>query len=129
LTAQGKLYNHIVVNELTTTFGALSDPTRRAILAKLKAGPATVSELARPFRMSQQAISKHLARLQQAHLIRKRREGREQICELDPAPMREVAAWIEDYRQYWEEAFGRLHALLQQEADPRESRVRGKGKS
>lgn len=99
------------------TLAALSDPTRRAILARLKGGPASVAELAEPFRMSQQAVSKHLAYLQRAELVRKRRDGRKQICELAPGPIREVAAWAEDYRRHWENAFGRLHELLEQQAD------------
>lgn len=113
------------MDELSQTLGALSDPTRRAILARLKAGPASVSELAEPFRMSQQAVSKHLASLERARLVRKRRAGRRQICELTPAPMREVAAWVDDYRQHWEEAFGRLRALLQEPPEQGESRRKG----
>jgi len=100
------------VDSLSATLAALSDPTRRAILARLKEGPAAVCELAEPFHISQQAISKHLAYLEQARLIRKQRQGRQQICELDPLPMQEAAAWIEDYRREWEAAFGRLRALL-----------------
>lgn len=99
------------------TLSALSNPTRRAILARLKSGPASVAELAEPFRMSQQAVSKHLAYLQRAELVRKRREGRKHICELAPEPIREVASWAEDYRRHWESAFGRLHELLKQGAD------------
>lgn len=110
---------------MSLTLGALSDPTRRAILARLKAGRASVTELAQPFRMSQQAVSKHLAFLQRARLIRKRREGRKQICELAPEPMREVAAWVDDYRQHWEEAFDRLRVLLQEQPEQGESRRKG----
>lgn len=113
------------MDKLSLTLGALSDPTRRAILARLKAGPASVTELARPFRMSQQAVSKHLANLQRARLIRKRRDGRKQICELTPAPIREVAAWVDDYRQHWEEAFDRLRVLLQEQPEHGESRRKG----
>ncbi len=83
----------------------------------MKTGPASVAELAQPFRMSQQAVSKHLACLERARLVRKRREGRKHICELDPVPLREVADWVEDYRRHWEGAFGRLRRLLQQQED------------
>jgi DNA-binding transcriptional ArsR family regulator len=110
---------------LTVTLGALSNPTRRAILGRLKNGPASVAELAEPFRMSQQAVSKHLAHLERASLVRKRREGRKHICELTPEPLREIVAWAEDYRRHWERAFGRLHALLEQhtgEPQPTEER-------
>jgi DNA-binding transcriptional ArsR family regulator len=75
--------------------------------------------------MSQQAVSKHLAYLQRARLVRKRREGRKQICELTPEPIREVANWAEDYRRHWESAFGRLRGLLQRQADETESRKKG----
>lgn len=106
------------------TFAALSNPTRRAILARLKAGPASVGDLAEPFQMSQQAVSKHLAYLQRAELVRKRRDGRKQICELAPEPIREVATWAESYRRHWESAFGRLHELLEQQADDPQPRER-----
>jgi DNA-binding transcriptional ArsR family regulator len=105
------------VDTLSVTLAALADPTRRAILARLKTGPAYVAELAQPFRMSQQAVSKHLAYLQRAELVRNRREGRKHICELAPGPLREVADWAEDYRRHWESAFGRLHELLERRAD------------
>lgn len=113
------------MDELSLTLGALSDPTRRAILARLKAGPASVSELAQPFRMSQQAVSKHLTCLHRARLIRKRRHGRQQICELTPAPMRQVAAWVGDYRQFWEGAFGRLRRLLHEPSEHDEPQREG----
>jgi DNA-binding transcriptional ArsR family regulator len=91
---------------------ALCDVTRRDILASLKSRPASVTELARPFEMSQQAISKHLAYLERAGLIKKRRNGRQQVCYLNPEPLGEVANWVEQYRQHWEEAFNRLDGLL-----------------
>ncbi|WP_437591373.1 ArsR/SmtB family transcription factor [Sorangium sp. So ce1000] len=100
------------MDSLSTTMAALSDATRRAILVRLKTGPASVHELAQPFQMSQQAISKHLATLERAGLIEKRRDGRQHVCQLNPAPMREVATWVEQYRQHWEHAFDRLDDLL-----------------
>jgi DNA-binding transcriptional ArsR family regulator len=104
---------------MSATLSALSDGTRRAILVRLKDGPASVTELSEPFRISQQAISKHLAYLERARLIEKRRDGRQQVCRLNPKPMREVAAWVEQYRQYWEEALGRLDALLHELHPPK----------
>ncbi|MGH9163631.1 MAG: ArsR/SmtB family transcription factor [Vicinamibacteraceae bacterium] len=112
------------MDALSVTMAALADPTRRAILARLKSGPATVTELCQPFRMSQQAVSKHVAYLEQARLVRKRRDGRQQICELAPAPIREVADWASDYRRHWEAAFSRLRGLLQRQKDQRERRRR-----
>jgi DNA-binding transcriptional ArsR family regulator len=105
---------------MSATLAALSDDTRRAILVRLKDGPASVRELAEPFRMSQQAISKHLAYLERARLIEKHRDGRQQICRLNAKPMQEVATWVEQYRQYWDEAFGRLDALLHELHPPKQ---------
>jgi DNA-binding transcriptional ArsR family regulator len=93
---------------LDRTFAALADPTRRAILARLAQGEATVGDLARPFRVSRPAISKHLRVLERAKLVRRAREGRTSRCELDAAAMREAAVWIERYREFWS---GRLDAL------------------
>lgn len=104
---------------MSATFAALSDSTRREILMRLKGGPASVRELAEPFQISQQAISKHLAYLERARLIEKRRDGRQQICRLDAEPMREVATWVEQYRQYWDDALGRLDALLHELHPPK----------
>lgn len=102
------------------TLAALSNPTRRAILARLRSGPASVAELAEPFGISQQAVSKHLAYLERAELVRKRRDGRKHICELAPEPIREVASWAEEYRRHWEGAFDRLHEFLEEELDTAE---------
>lgn len=105
------------MDTLTLTLAAIADPTRRAILARLKAGPASVVELTEPFRISQQAVSKHLAHLERAGLVRKRRVGRKHICELSPEPIRAVATWADDYRRQWEGAFTRLHEFLEQQPD------------
>jgi len=102
----------MVVDSLSTTLAAVADPTRRSILDRLANGPAPVGDLAEPFKMSQQAVSKHLAYLEQAGLIQKRREGRLCICSLRPKALREVADWTERYRQLWELNFQRLDALL-----------------
>ncbi len=94
------------------TLAAVADPTRRSILLRLVAGPAAVGDLARPFRMSQQAVSKHLSYLERARLIDKRRHGRLHICTLNPAPLKEVAEWAETYRRFWDDSFQRLDAVL-----------------
>lgn len=93
-------------------FAALSDPTRRAILNRLRRGPATVNELAKPFEFSQQAVSKHLAYLERARLIVKHRRGRRHYCVLKPNALRGIADWTAGYRQFWEESLARLDALL-----------------
>ncbi len=108
------IYNHIVVDSLGTTLAALADPTRRSILERLANGPATVGELAGPFRISQQAVSKHLAYLERARLVEKRREGRRHVCTLSPVPFREVADWVEHYRRFWEQSFDRLDDYLRE---------------
>jgi len=116
-----QIHNSTVVDRLGLTFSALSDGTRRAILVRLKDGPRSAHELAAPFGISQQAISKHLAYLERARLIEKRREGRESVCTLRPEPMREVAGWVAQYRTFWEGAFDELDALLH-ELHPRAKR-------
>lgn len=106
------MHNHTVVDSLSTTLSALSDPTRRSILARLSAGPATVGELAEPFHMSQQAVSKHLAYLERARLVDKRRQGRSHVCTLRPALFKEVAEWVEYYRDFWDQTLDRLGEYL-----------------
>jgi DNA-binding transcriptional ArsR family regulator len=101
-------------SRLDATFAALADPTRRAILARLAAGDAGVMELARPFAMSQPAISKHLKVLERAGLISRGRAAQSRPCRLQPAPLREVAEWTERYRGYWEHSFERLGEFLEQ---------------
>jgi DNA-binding transcriptional ArsR family regulator len=99
---------------LSTTFAALADPTRRAILARLAKGQATVTELAAPFDLSLPAISKHLRVLQRARLIEQGRQAQWRPCRLNPAPLRDVADWIGQYRTHWEESFDRLDAYLRE---------------
>ena len=106
------IHNHVVVDTLSATLSALSDPTRRSILAQLSTGPATVGELAEPFQISQQAVSKHLAYLQRARLVDKRRAGRSHVCTLRPAPFKEVADWVEYCRNFWEQTLDRLGEYL-----------------
>jgi DNA-binding transcriptional ArsR family regulator len=101
-------------DQLSATFAALADPTRRAILSRLTIGEATVAELARPFDISPPAVTKHLKVLQRAGLITQGRQAQWRPCRLDPEPLREVAAWVEPYRRLWEERFDRLDAYLQE---------------
>ncbi|GII02801.1 ArsR/SmtB family transcription factor [Planobispora takensis] len=97
---------------LDATFAALADPTRRAILARLKEGEATVTELAAPFAMSQPGISKHLRVLERAGLISRGRDAQRRPCRLETAPLRDAMDWLANYRSYWEESYQRLDALL-----------------
>ncbi len=109
------IYNHSVVDSsgtLNLAMAAAADPTRRAILARLAEGPASVNDLARPFRMTQQAVSKHLACLERARLIQKRREGRVHICTLNAKPLEEIAGWAEGFRKLWTANYERLDSLL-----------------
>lgn len=104
----------MVADKLSRTLAALADPTRRAILHRLAAGEASVSDLAKPFRMSLPAVSKHLKVLERAGLIARGREAQWRPCRLQPAPLKDVAAWLEGYRQFWEQSFDRLEAYLQE---------------
>jgi DNA-binding transcriptional ArsR family regulator len=101
-------------DRLSETFGALADPTRRAILARLASGEASVTELAQPFAMSMPAISKHLKVLEGAGLISRGREAQWRPCRLEAGPLRQIAGWVENYRRFWEESFDRLDDYLQQ---------------
>ena len=98
---------------LDATFAALADPTRRAILAQLAAGDATVMELARPFAMSQPAISKHIKVLERAGLIARGPEAHRRPCRIVARPLAEATVWLEGYRRFWEQSFERLDALLE----------------
>ena len=99
-------------DRLSTTFAALADPTRRAILARLALGEATVTELAEPFEMSLPAISKHLKVLEQAGMIAQSREKQWRPRRLEPQALKEAADWLDYYRQFWEQSFDRLDAYL-----------------
>jgi DNA-binding transcriptional ArsR family regulator len=105
---------HPDTDPLSTTFAALADPTRRAILARLAKGEATVTELAAPFDLSLPAISKHLRVLQRARLIEQGRQAQWRPCRLRPEPLRDVADWIGQYRRHWEESFERLDEYLRE---------------
>src|SRR6202521_1527945 len=104
----------MATDSLSTTFAALADPTRRAILARLTTGAATVKELSAPFAMSGPAVSKHLRVLEHAGLIARGREAQWRPCRLEAAPLKEVAEWVEGYRENWEERMGQLNDYLQE---------------
>ena len=101
-----------MADPLSTTLAALADPTRRAILAQLAAGEATVGELAAPFDMSLPAVSRHLKVLQRAGLITQGREAQWRPCKLRPDPLKDVAEWVDDYRELWEKRLDRLEIYL-----------------
>jgi len=101
-------------DNLSTTFAALADPTRRAILARLSSGEATVTELAEPFNLSLPAVSKHLKVLQRAGLITQGRKAQWRPCRLEPGPLKDVAKWLEHYRRHWDERFDRLDDYLRE---------------
>ena len=114
-------------DSLSTTFAALADPTRRAILARLTRGPATVTELAAPFSISGPAVSKHLRVLERARLIARGREAQWRPCHLEAAPLREVAEWAAEYRRFWEKSFDRLGEYLEElQATRRETATKEK---
>jgi DNA-binding transcriptional ArsR family regulator len=102
----------MATDPLSTTLSALSDPTRRAILARLASGEATVTELAKPFEMSLPAVSRHLKVLRKAGLITRGREAQWRPCQLDAKPLQDVADWVEQYRRFWEESLDRLAIYL-----------------
>ena len=104
--------NTLTPDHLDRTFAALADPTRRAILARLASGEASVTELAEPFAMSQPAISKHLKILERAGLISRGRDAQRRPCRLEAQPLAEANQWLERYRRFWEESFQRLDTLL-----------------
>ena len=99
-------------SQLSAVFGALADPTRRAILARLTEGDANVAELAAPFRVSQPAVSRHLKVLERAGLISRHRRATARLSHLEAEPLREAATWLAGYREFWEESHDRLDALL-----------------
>lgn len=113
-------------DHLSATFSALADPTRRAILARLASGEAAVTELAKPFRMSLPAVSKHLKVLERAGLIARGRKAQWRPCRLEAGPLKEVADFTERYRRFWEESFDRLEDYLR-ELKARDEKTANKG--
>ena len=123
-----KGYERIAADRLDATFAALADPTRRAILARLAGGEASVLELTRPFAMSQPAISKHLKVLERAGLITRGRDAQRRPCRIEGKPLADVSGWLESYRQIWEANFQRLDALLEELQSPEKKISPRKGK-
>ena len=111
----------MIPDTLSTTFGALADPTRRAILARLATGEASVTELAEPFAMSLPAVSKHLKVLERAGLISRGREAQWRPCRLAPEPLKDATDWLEEFRRFWDESLDRLAEHLRE--------VQAKGKA
>ena len=120
----------MATDPLSVVFGALADPTRRAILARLAEGEATVNQLAEPFDLSLPAVSKHLKVLERAGLISRGREAQWRPCRLEAAPLGNVAEWLETYRRFWEEQFDRLddylHGIQKQEQQSGKSKRNSK---
>ena len=114
------------IAQLDATFSALADPTRRAILARLALGEASVNELAEPFAMSQPAISKHLKVLERAGLISRGRDAQRRPCRLEAGPLAQANQWLETYRQYWEQSFAQLDDVLERMQAPRAGTPRAK---
>lgn len=123
---QPRGYGHKTTARLDATFAALADPTRRAILAQLASGAASVTELARPFAMSQPAISKHLKVLERAGLISRGRDRQRRPRRLEAQPLAEATEWLERYRQYWEGSFELLDDLLEEMKAKKKKRSRRK---
>ena len=117
----------MVVDCLDTTFAALSDPTRRAMIERLSRGPVTVHGLTEPFDLSQQMISKHIACLVRARIVNKTRRGRESICTLRPQAIRAVSEWAISYRQFWEESLDKFEVVVKRmkQAEVRDDRKNG----
>ncbi|HEY1923525.1 MAG TPA: metalloregulator ArsR/SmtB family transcription factor [Tepidisphaeraceae bacterium] len=111
---------------LSTTFSALADPTRRAILARLSRGETSVTELAEPFRMTLPGISKHLKVLERAGLISRGREAQWRPCRLKAAPLKSAVDWLEEYRKFWEQSFDRLDDYLRELQKKEKHHVRKK---
>jgi DNA-binding transcriptional ArsR family regulator len=116
-------------DRLNTTFAALADPTRRAILARLASGEASVTELAAPFEMSMPAISKHLKVLEHAGLIARGREAQWRPCRLEAGPLKEVSGWVEHYRRFWDQSFDRLDDYLRELKSKEKKHVRKRRKN
>jgi DNA-binding transcriptional ArsR family regulator len=117
----------LATDQLTTTFAALADPTRRAILARLASGESSVTELAEPFDMSLPAISKHLKVLERAGLIARGREAQWRPCRLEAGPLKDASKWLEHYRRFWEQSFDRLEDYLR-EVQAKEEKKNGRKK-
>jgi len=121
------MVNYMPADQLSATFAALADPTRRAILARLASGVASVTELAEPFDVSMPAISKHLKVLERAGLIARGREAQWRPCRLQPAPLKDVSEWVDRYRRMWESRFDRLDDFLRElQSKPKKEKSHGR---
>src|SRR5882724_9407064 len=120
-------YEQAMSGRLDATFAALADPTRRAILARLASGEASVNEIAEPFAMTQPGISKHLKVLERAGLISRDRDAQRRPSRLEAKPLAEASAWLEQYRQFWESSFQRLDGLLEELKTTSKKSRRGTG--
>lgn len=116
----------MTADTLSLTFSALADPTRRAILARLAGGERAVKDLARPFKMSAPAVSKHLRVLQRAGLIRQGRRAQWRPCRIEAKPLQQATDWLEEYRKFWDESFDRLENYLEQLQEKERKRDRKK---
>ena len=116
----------MALDRLSTTFAALADPTRRAILARLCTGECSVTQLAEPFDMSLPAVSKHLRVLERAGLIARRRDAQFRPCRIEPGPLKEVVDWAEHYREIWEGRLDRLDTYLQRMKSKKEAKSHGR---
>ncbi len=114
MTRRGTIHYRMVVDTLDTTFAALSDPTRRAMIERLTLGPASVHGLTESFELSQQMISKHIATLVRARIVVKTKRGRESVCTLRPEAIKTVSDWATNYRRFWEESFDKLDVVVNQ---------------
>ncbi len=114
-------------DQLSSTFAALADPTRRAILARLALGETSVTELAKPFEMSMPAVSKHLKVLERAGLIARAREAQWRPCRLDAGPLKDAASWIDEYRRFWDQSLDRLEDYLRRMKAATTKGTRAKG--
>jgi DNA-binding transcriptional ArsR family regulator len=122
-------FNTTMNDSISSTFAALADPTRRAILARLALGETSVTELAEPFAISMPAVSKHLRVLERAGLIVRSREAQWRPCKLKAEPLRQAAGWLDEYRRFWEESFDRLDEYLQRvQAEQKQTKGRKKPK-
>src|ERR1700735_842833 len=108
------MHYHLVVDILDTTYAALSDPTRRAMIERLSHGSASIHGLTKPFALSQQMISKHIACLVRARIVIKTKRGRESVCTLRPEAIKTVSNWAFSYRRFWEESFDKLEEVVKQ---------------
>ena len=124
---QQTIHYHMVVDQLDTTFAALSDPTRRGMIEQLSHGPASVHGLTERFALSQQMISKHIAYLVRARIVIKTKRGRESVCTLRPEAIKTVSDWAFNYRRFWEESFEKLDVVVKQmkEKEARDGKKHG----